>query len=86
MDKLPNESQYEFVMRTHSVHFGRRRKDLAKLSGVSLDTLNKIFQQQTKNPKAKTVQKIYDVLFELEQQGKRTVDISTSVTLGPVLI
>jgi hypothetical protein len=59
---LSTESQYDFVMRTHDAHFRRRRKDLSGLSGVSLDTLNKIFQRQTKNPKASTVQAIYDVL------------------------
>lgn len=68
--KLPTESQYDFVMRTHETHFRRQRRKLSELSGVSLDTLNKIFQRQTKNPKARTVQQIYDVLIVCEQKAE----------------
>lgn len=67
---MPRESQYDFVMRTHETHFRRRRRELSELSGVSLDTLNKIFQRQTKNPKAHTVQQIYDVLIVCEQKAE----------------
>ncbi|MFM0405261.1 hypothetical protein [Paraburkholderia dipogonis] len=63
------ESQYDFVMRTHETYFRRKRRELSKLSGISLDTLNKIFQRQTKNPKASTVQAIYDVLVVCEQEA-----------------
>jgi transcriptional regulator with XRE-family HTH domain len=84
---LPTESQYDFVMRTHEKHFRRQRRELSKLSGISLDTLNKIFQRQTKNPKASTVQAIYDVLVVCEQEaaGVPTGDLST-VTLEPVCV
>jgi transcriptional regulator with XRE-family HTH domain len=76
---MERESQYDFIMRTHSVHFPRRRRDLAERSGVSLDTLNKIFQRQTKNPKASTVQLIYNVLRQCEEAA-------APATCAPVLI
>lgn len=66
---MTKESQYDFVMRTHETYFRRKRRELSKLSGISLDTLNKIFQRQTKNPKASTVQAIYDVLVAREQEA-----------------
>lgn len=69
---MSRESQYDFVMRTHETHFRRQRRKLSELSGVSLDTLNKIFQRQTKNPKASTVQAIYDVLVVCEQEAEQT--------------
>lgn len=70
---MSRESQYDFVMRTHETHFRRRRRELSVLSGVSLDTLNKIFQRQTKNPKARTVQQIYDVLVVCEQEAEQAL-------------
>ncbi|MBK5061795.1 MULTISPECIES: hypothetical protein [Paraburkholderia] len=57
-------------MRTHETYFRRKRRELSELSGISLDTLNKIFQRQTKNPKASTVQAIYDVLVAHEQKAR----------------
>lgn len=88
--KLSTESQYDFVMRTHEKHFRRRRRELSVLSGVSLDTLNKIFQRQTKNPKASTVQAIYDVLVVEERKtGDAPIDEAervSSTALEPICI
>jgi transcriptional regulator with XRE-family HTH domain len=84
---LFKESQYDYVMRTHETYFRRKRRELSALSGISLDTLNKIFQRQTKNPKASTVQAIYDVLVVCEQEaaGAPKGD-SSSVALEPVSV
>jgi predicted transcriptional regulator len=68
---VSKESQYDYIMRTHDVYFPRRRWELAQKSGVSLDTLNKVFQRQTKNPKASTVQSIFDVLSDCERKADR---------------
>ncbi|MDQ7982259.1 hypothetical protein QYH69_34100 [Paraburkholderia sp. SARCC-3016] len=76
------ESQYEFVMRVGPTLFSRRRRELAQISGVSLDTLNKIFQRQTKNPKSSTVQSIYDVLVVEE----RKASASDTAAFAPVVI
>lgn len=86
---MPTESQYDFVMRTHETHFRRRRRELSELSGISLDTLNKIFQRQTKNPKASTVQAIYDVLIVCERDtgstpGNEPEDTPQLMPLEPV--
>lgn len=88
---MSTESQYDFVMRTHEKHFRRQRRKLSELSGVSLDTLNKIFQGQTKNPKARTVQQIYDVLVAYERdaelaQGNEPAAVTQAVALEPVCI
>ena len=75
---MSRESQYDYVMRTHETHFRRRRRELSKLSGISLDTLNKIFQRQTKNPKASTVQAIYDVLVVCEQEAAPKAELNAA--------
>lgn len=72
---------YDFVMRTHNLYFKRRRQELSIKSGVSLDTLNKVFQKQTKNPKAKTIQAIYDVLIKEDRKARRAA--STVKTAAP---
>lgn len=82
---MSTESQYDFVMRTHEKHFRRQRRELSELSGVSLDTLNKIFQRQTKNPKASTVQAIYDVLVAKERECE-TRDAALGPALEPICI
>lgn len=78
---MSRESQYDFVMRTHETHFRRRRRELSTLSGISLDTLNKIFQRQTKNPKASTVQAIYDVLIVRERQAAAAPKVESNEAL-----
>jgi predicted transcriptional regulator len=83
---LPTESQYDFVMRTHETYFRRKRRELSKLSGISLDTLNKIFQRQTKNPKASTVQAIYDVLVACEQETVGSPEQAHPASLEPACI
>ncbi|MFM0432361.1 hypothetical protein PQQ75_25345 [Paraburkholderia aspalathi] len=70
-------------MRTHETHFRRRRRELSALSGISLDTLNKIFQRQTKNPKARTVQQIYDVLVVCEQEVEQAPKAELSTAPQP---
>lgn len=68
---MATESQHQYIMRMHRVLFKHKRHEIARLSGVPLDTLNKIFQGRTKNPKASTVQAIFDVLQGAEKKAKR---------------
>lgn len=84
---MSRESQYDFVMRTHEAYFRRRRRELSKLSGISLDTLNKIFQRQTKNPKASTIQAIYDVLIAYERKTQpEATAVGTAAPMEPACI
>lgn len=74
-------------MRTHETYYRRKRRELSELSGISLDTLNKIFQRQTKNPKASTVQKIYDVLVAREHEVTGVSELAQqSAPLEPACI
>jgi predicted transcriptional regulator len=73
-------------MRTHETYFRRKRRELSDLSGISLDTLNKIFQRQTKNPKASTVQAIYDVLAACEQREAASPAQAEPALLEPACI